>query len=844
MPQNRTIGILLVIGLLCGVAVVPKATAGQRRTYAGRPLAEVLAELQTGQFQIIFSSSLVPLTLRVVAEPTGTARDDIAREVLAPHGLTLKRGPQNRYVVVRLEPPSPVAREQSSPTDAPLSRPGPPAAAAAVPMHVEERVEVIERLHEARTHAATYVVDDTALHETAGALDVLHALRNVPAAAATNDEDGTYAVRGLGPEHNLIVLDGIQIHHPRRFGEYSSSFVSPLTTRSVRLDASSLDAHYGGRLSSVTVIETRDGDRTQPLAFTGSLGLTSGDALIEGRLANTESGSWWIGGRGTYYGPFVNRLTSDAVPGFGDVQFKITARPTTRTRLSVFGLGGRETASDRDRVSDIQEPGGGSGGSAVVPGAEYVGSNAIGLVNFTWTPHERLVATSTVSGYRHDAQDHDASLVFAGVPPFDRHVRVNDVTVRQAVAFAPRGRHLLEAGTEVHRIQSRWRMSGAQRAEFARGLGPSIWGEFVDDSNGGIDTTLSRTHAGAWLQHRMSLGARFGVEPGVRLDWNSFTGEAAWQPRVRATATVGSAVIWTGVSMQAQTPSHETLQGFDYFHLTPAIGPQLHNERSRQVVAGFDYALVAGAHVRVEAYHRRLDRLLVTQLETDAERARRLARYDIPSDLPADSVILERRPVMHPESTGRGVVRGLELQLVRRGERVDGTFAYALSKSTRETHGSTFPFDFDRRHALHGSLVVDMTRRIRAGATWQRASGFPMTPVQEEVWFFNRILPGGEIDPIARPVRDIDGSLATAPSPGMRRLANRNSGRLNGYARTDVRVTYSTLGRWEFYGEVLNVFDRHNHQEEIESAAGSAISQYSTYNYFRRLPSFGVRVHF
>jgi hypothetical protein len=80
--------------------------------------------------------------------------------------------------------------------------------------------------------------------------------------------------------------------------------------------------------------------------------------------------------------------------------------------------------------------------------------------------------------------------------------------------------------------------------------------------------------------------------------------------------------------------------------------------------------------------------------------------------------------------------------------------------------------------------------------------------------------------------------------PDMRRLELRNSARLNGYGRTDVRVTYSTLGHWEFYGEVLNLFDRHNHQEEIDSVAGSGISQYSTYNYFRRLPSFGMRVRF
>jgi hypothetical protein len=199
---------------------------------------------------------------------------------------------------------------------------------------------------------------------------------------------------------------------------------------------------------------------------------------------------------------------------------------------------------------------------------------------------------------------------------------------------------------------------------------------------------------------------------------------------------------------------------------------------------------------------------------------------------------------MDPESTGRGRASGLELQLLRRGARVTGTFAYALTRSTREMYGLTFPFDFDRRHAMFGSAVVQVSRHVRAAATWQRSSGFPITPVRDEVRFVRRILPDGTVDPVARPVRKADGSLATIPMPVLRRLSLRNSERLNRYMRTDLRVTYSTLGRWEVYGEVLNVFGRHNHQEEIDSVPGGALSQYSTYDYFQRLPSFGVRVRF
>ena len=95
---------------------------------------------------------------------------------------------------------------------------------------------------------------------------------------------------------------------------------------------------------------------------------------------------------------------------------------------------------------------------------------------------------------------------------------------------------------------------------------------------------------------------------------------------------------------QAQTPSHESLQGYDYVQLTAADGGRLKSERSRQIVAGVERTLPGDFALRIEAYGRRFDRLLVQRLETDAERALRLSRYQIPSDLPADSVVLRTSP--------------------------------------------------------------------------------------------------------------------------------------------------------------------------------------------------------
>ena len=683
-------------------------------------------------------------------------------------------------------------------------------------------------------------------------------LQVLPGAAATNDRDGKMAVRGAGPEHNVIVLDGVQIHNPHRLGEFTSSFLNPATAASVSLDASGLDARHGGRLSSVTVIETRDGRRDRRLAFSGSLGLTSGDVLLEGRLPNTETGSWWAGARGTYYRALMSRF-GDAVPGFGDAQFKLSVRPTRRTRLAVFGLLGRETARELAGEPDVGLAGGGStavngGGSqpqtntdaSRATATQYGGVNRLGVMSVWWTPGPRLLTTTTVSAYGHDARDYDGSLLIAGIAPFTRTVRVNDFAFRQRIEYVASRGHHLDAGVDAHRITSSWQMANVKQLDAWRGLGPSTGGELVDYSAGPIRTDLARTQFGGWLQYRLPLGSIWTIEPGARLEWNSFTREASVQPRMRLAAHVGETTVWTGVAVQAQTPSHESLLSFDYFDLTNAAGARLRNERSRQIVAGIEHGFGAGFSLRVEAYRRRFDRLLVQRLETESERAVRLARYVIPPDLPADSVYLEHRPTVEGESTGLGTAAGVEVLLQRNGARASGSLAYTFSKATREMYGLTFPFDFDRPHALTAMATVQVVRRVRVSATWQRASGFPVTPVSEEVRFFRPISRDGTVDPIYRTTRLSDGTLVKSPSPAMRRLGLRNSLRLNGYARADLRGTYSTGGPWEFYAEVLNVFNRWNYVEKIQytSGLGGLVSENNVYAQFERLPSFGVRVKF
>jgi outer membrane receptor for ferrienterochelin and colicin len=830
-------------------AIASNADAQSSDRYEGRPVGEVLRQLQSRGAPIIFSSALVSPELRVKAEPRkGRGMRALAEEILAPHGLTFKDGPGKTWVVVRAQTATPRALEERVTESPPVpAEPRDREGQSQTPMRIEEEVYVNERAGDLAGAPNTYAVDPTKVIETAGSLEnVFQLLPGLPGIAATNDRDGKLAVRGAGPEHNTVVIDGVQVHSPQRLASDlggQQSFVNPATVANLALDASGLDARYGGRLSSVTLFETRDGATSRRLAVSGSAGLTSGDILAEGRLPGTDTGSWWATTRGTYYRLVADRFKDGDIPSFVDFQFKVAARPTARTRLSVLGLIGAE-AMVRPLLSPADQRQGYAGENLT----EFHADSRLAVTNLQWTPGPRVTTTTTISAYSSASREQDGWIDWQTGQPFDRRVQVVDVAARQRASIAWSPRHVLDIGGEVHRVRGSWAMTGVNLLP-RRSVGPDVWGKFVQYERP-IDARLVRTQVGAWAQDRVPLAAGFAVEPGLRLDWNSFTGETAVQPRLRLTKTINTGVVWAGVAWQAQTPGYETMQqGLAYYDLAGAGASDLRNERSRQIVAGFDRRLAAGMVLRVEAYHRAFDRLMVQRQETELERQQRLSRYEIPPDMPSDSALLEYRPTSDPESTGTGRATGVEILLDRSRGRVSGWVSYTLSKADRELFGHTVPFDFDRRHALGVALNVGVTPRLRVSLRSQYASGFPLTPLHDEVDFDDdrNVRPGPPPGSKFQSRRSGAGALLMASNlDDPPRLSLLNSARMSGYGRTDVRVSYAIDSHFDVYGEVINLFDRANFNGRsagVGAVDGEPIS-YQVARAFPRLFTYGVRFRF
>jgi hypothetical protein len=83
--------------VMCAMPLAAQTTGH----YAGRPLADVLRDLQSRGLKVVFSTELVRPEMRVTSEPRSTAPRTILDEVLAPHKLRAAPGPKDTWLVVR-----------------------------------------------------------------------------------------------------------------------------------------------------------------------------------------------------------------------------------------------------------------------------------------------------------------------------------------------------------------------------------------------------------------------------------------------------------------------------------------------------------------------------------------------------------------------------------------------------------------------------------------------------------------------------------------------------------------------------------------------------------------------
>jgi hypothetical protein len=147
-------------------------------------------------------------------------------------------------------------------------------------------------------------------------------------------------------------------------------------------------------------------------------------------------------------------------------------------------------------------------------------------------------------------------------------------------------------------------------------------------------------------------------------------------------------------------------------------------QRSFQVSTGMAWRISKQLKVHADIYTRRLRNLV-----TYREGASFLLRE---TTVPVG--ILDAANWEDKITQGSGKARGFEFASNYSGKIADLELAYTYSHSTRQfpelNSGKTFPFRFDRRHALSLSGLVHINDQFTISVSWNYASGVPITLAQ------------------------------------------------------------------------------------------------------------------
>jgi hypothetical protein len=795
---------------------------------AGR--ATAAADLVTVQGHVVDAASGAPVAGAEVQAGDSRTRTDArgAFRIALPRGwwtLTVG-GPnhldQTRRVAVGEEPIAPIE-------------------IALVPKaRFSEHVDVSALGVRAADPAALPVRPDQVL-AVAGSLDnIFHVIQTLPGVNATDEIGSRLSVRGGSPDENLTIMDGVEIHNPYRLLGLTSAF-NPETVERFEFSPGGFGVRHGDRLSSLLVVENRDGNAKRLLAGSSALSLTDANVILEGKLP-VRKGAWLLTTRRTYYDLVAERFVDADLPAFRDLQFKASWPPRDGQKLSLSGVRSREDG-DGNFEGDVA----GERGDFLLGvhndliAASFQARVGAGFARSTLAWYGNRSVFDGAASFHSDTRRSNTPVPEEGPltsVALQFHHVIRDVSARQELSLPIGSRHVLDTGFDVHRLRAgiTYVFDGERNPSAANGSSVR-GGAGLPDLLEGANTYV---RGGGWVEDRFRIGDAVTVVPGVRLDASGVSPSAIVSPRLSGTVGLGrSTRVRAAAGRYTQSPGYEKLIGSDY--LVDQV--DLDFERARHLTLGLERDLPRGVTARVELYHKRFERLVVGRLETEAQRQARLARYDFPPELRSE-IPTEPLVTSTPSNGGRGRAHGLDVYVTRAGPRLSGWLSYTLGSARRQAYGRTYPFDYDRRHSATLVGNYRFSPRFELSATARAASGFPRTP------FRGIRVASTEQDSRLVPERDSQGRLVYVVVAGGLDLLN--SARLPFYARLDLRAAFrprGEKGRWQFYVEAINALRRRNTSSidatlEYDPGADRPRLVFTRGGSVPFLPTFGVRFRF
>ncbi|CCH00600.1 TonB-dependent receptor plug [Fibrella aestuarina BUZ 2] len=150
-----------------------------------------------------------------------------------------------------------------------------------------------------------------------GEADLLRVIQTLPGVKTVGESSTGLNVRGGATDQNLILYNDAPIYNSSHLFGFFSAF-NPDLIKSAELYKSAMPSRYGGRLSSVLDVQTRDGNKKKFIG-SGGIGLLTGRLTVEGPILKDKTS--FIAGIRTTYSDWLLKQLQNAAFRKSDAQF-------------------------------------------------------------------------------------------------------------------------------------------------------------------------------------------------------------------------------------------------------------------------------------------------------------------------------------------------------------------------------------------------------------------------------------------------------------------------------------------------------------------------------------------
>jgi hypothetical protein len=605
-----------------------------------------------------------------------------------------------------------------------------------------------------------------------GEPDLAQYMQVLPGVVFTGDQGGQLYIRGGTPVQNKVLLDGMIVYNPFHSIGLFSVFDNDII-RNADVYTGGFGAEYGGRISSIMDITTRDGNKKH---FEGKISASTFGVklLVEGPLMKLkESGkgsiSYLLSGKQSYL-PQTSKViykyadTSGLPFGFTDLYGKISFNASNGSKLNVFGYNFRDFVRYPDIANFSWNSYGGGANFIVIPPS----SSTLVEGNFAYSKYAIM------------AVEHGDTTKTSDINGFNLGLKFTNFVGKDEVKY------------------------GFEMIGFKTGF------KFTNEYGLVIPQEENTTEIAAFVKYKhVSKNKKLVLEPSFRIHYYASLSDLSPEPRLSvkfnakktlrfkmAGGMYSQNLIAANSDRDVVNLFYGFLSGPDRLQSTYTPGPgqeprELNTklQKSIHAIGGVEFDLFKNIEINVEVYQKWFNHL--TNVNRDKLYEDDVAHTTFPDAQKKDFIV------------ETGWARGLDFVVKYDKKRFYVWVTYSLGYNKRWDGIREYNPIWDRRHNINvvTSYTFGKKKRWEANARWNYGSGFPFT---QTAGYYPKLNLNGSIDVDYTgsnpPVSYIPGEL--------------NAGRLPQYHRLDVGVKF----KYAFTEKVLmelnlgasNVYNRAN----------------------------------